>query len=276
MRNISFSIVIISIFSIFLSCSDNKKDPDYYLNEAKTLMNSHKYQLAKKSIDSIQILFPEKYSKIREGIRVMHEINYQEQKRTYLFCDSLLRIKQTEFKDLSKNFAYEKNAKYESMGHYIYKTQLLKNNYHRSFLQTKVNENGRLILTSYYCGRKKINHNYIKVMNKHALFAETKRIDSKNSSSYSFFDGEYHFEMVQFRRRSENGIINFILSNINGILMVMPNGNRKYMYYLTKGDKTAIKETKELSTVLSDINKLNDEIKLAKAKIKYLDKYLNK
>ena len=78
-----------------LSCAAIKDpSPDDYLNHARDLIQSQQYQLAKMYIDSIQILFPKEFSKIREGMTIMRQVSFAEQKRTLAFCDSMLKVRQ--------------------------------------------------------------------------------------------------------------------------------------------------------------------------------------
>ena len=65
---------------IMQSCVSNKKDlPDTYIQKARAAIELRQYQTAKNYIDSIRIVFPKDYDKIREGLQVMREIEFAEQ-----------------------------------------------------------------------------------------------------------------------------------------------------------------------------------------------------
>lgn len=256
---------------ILISCA-TMKDPsaDDYLDEARSLIQSEQYQLAKLYIDSVKILFPQDYSKIMEGISVMRQVSLAEQKRTLAYCDSMLKVRQNELPAVSKNFIFVKDAEYESIGHYVYKTQLQEKNYGRTYLQTKVDEKGRLVLTSYYSGNRVLNHTRIKVSGVDNLFAETFNVPNDGALNYSYEDGNLKYEIVRFSNKTENGVINFVLTNIDKPIYVMLLGNKSTSYNLNILDKQALVAATNLSVILSDINRLLSEIHLAQAKLEYL------
>jgi len=244
--------------------------PDDYLNEARELIQSEQYQLAKMYIDSVKILFPKEYSKIRESMSVMREVSFAEQQRTLAFCDSMLKVRQNELPAASANFVFQKDAEYETIGHYIYKTQLNEKNYGRTYLQTKVDEKGRLVLTSYYCGSRMLNHTRVKVLSNDRVYAETFEVPRDGALNYSFRDGHLNYEIVRFNSKSENGVANFILMHLNEPVSVILEGKISISYKMNIQDKQALKSAMELSVTLSDITRLLSEIHLAQAKIEYL------
>ncbi|MDD3431333.1 MAG: hypothetical protein PHF38_04820 [Bacteroidales bacterium] len=262
---------------ILQSCLSNKKDlPDTYIQKARTAIERRQYQTAKNYIDSIRIVFPKDYDKIREGLQVMREIEFAEQKRTREYCDSLLNVRQSQFPDKQKNFSFQRNKAYESIGYYVNNHQLHKNNYNRTFLQTKVDEKGRLIVTSYYSGSQKINHTRLRLYSSDGLFVETQDVPRDGALNYAFRDGGIHYEIVRFNEKKLNGLINFILLNNGGNLKVELIGDINKTYTMRSEDKNALKAACELATVLSDITRLLEEIRLAQAKMDYIrSKQLN-
>lgn len=244
--------------------------PDDYLNKARELIQAEEYQSAKLYIDSVRILFPKEYDKIREGMAIMRDVDFSEQQRTLAYCDSLLKVRQNELPAASKQFVFQKDPQYESIGHYIPKTQLTENNYGRTFLQTKVDERGRLVLTSYYAGAKAINHIQIRASIKGGLFSESISVPQDGALNYTFKDGGRQYEIVRFTDKTENGLINFILMHQDAPVTIELVGNQKRSYLLTNQDKQALKSTTNLSAILTDINRLLSEIRLAQAKLDYL------
>ncbi len=267
----SLSYILVAITGFAASCATMKDpSPDDYLDEARALIQSEQYQLAKLYIDSVKILFPTDYTKIREGISVMRQVSLAEQRRTLAFCDSMLKVRQNELPKVSKDFVFLKNAEYESIGHYVYKTQLTENNYGRTYLQTKVDEKGRLVLTSYYAGAKRINHSKVKVNGVDKLFAETYDVPRDGALNYSFEDGNQHYEIVRFGSKTENGVVNFVILHVDQPVSVTLFGDKVHSYNLSIFDKQAFIAASNLSVILTDINRLLNEIHLAQAKLEYL------
>jgi hypothetical protein len=271
-RLLYFSLQLSIVGALFSCSSVSEVRPDDYLNQARDLIRSQQYQLAKMYVDSVKIRFPKEFSKIREGLSVMREINYAEQNRTLAFCDSMLKIRQLELPNAQKSFTFEKNMDYETIGHYVYKTQTQDNNLGRTFLQTKVDEKGNLVLTSYYSGSQALNHNRIHVSAPDGTWAETLKVLKDGALNYTFNDGSTRYEIVRFNRRTENGVINFILLHERQPVEITLAGGIPRDYRLSSSDKQAMKAASNLSAILSDINRLLAEMRLAQAKIDYIFK----
>ncbi|MDP4277019.1 MAG: hypothetical protein Q8914_05220 [Bacteroidota bacterium] len=266
-----FPTFILGVSGFLMSCSSMKDlGPDDYLNRARELLKEEQYQSAKLYIDSVRILFPKEFSKIKEGISVMREVNFSEQKRTLAYCDSMLKIRQNELPGATQNFIFQKDAEYETIGHYVPKSLLAENNYGRTFLQSKVDEKGRLILTSYYCGAKKLNHTKIRVSSRDGIYAESSDVPRDGAMNYSFSDGGLQYEIVCFNSKTENGIVDFILAHMDNPVTIELNGNKSRTYVLTSQEKQALKASDNLSCILTDINRLLDEIRLSQAKMEYI------
>lgn len=268
-----FPYLYFSISGLLFSCaSKNDVQPDEYLNRARELIQTQQFQAAKIFVDSIRIKFPKNFEKIREGLSVMREINFAEQKRTLAFCDSMLKVRQNELPAAQKSFVFEKDAEYESIGHYVYKTQIQDKSLGRTFLQTKVDENGNLVLTSYYCGNRALNHTSLRVTSNDGLYAESLVVPRDGALNYDFNDNGTHYEIVRFNRKAENGIVNFVLSSENKPITILLLGGRQKTYRITADEKTAMKQASELSVILTDITRLLNEIRLSQAKMDYIYK----
>lgn len=276
-RRLLAASIHLSIAALLFSCSSvSEIKPDDYLLRAKELIQKQQYQLAKLYVDSVRIRFPKEYAKIREGLSVMREINFAEQNRTLAFCDSMLEVRQNELPAAKSNFTFEKNMEYETIGHYVYKSQSQENNLGRTFLQTKVDEKGNLVLTSYYCGTRALNHNRVHVSAADGTYAETLVVPKDGALNYTFNDGATRYEIVRFNRKAENGVINFVLLHGQQAVTVSLYGGSPKAYSLSKGDKQAMEAASNLSAILSDITKLLDEMHLAQAKLDYIYRKQNK
>jgi hypothetical protein len=266
-----FPSLYLSITGLLISCSTmSEVQPDDYLNRAKELIQSQQYQLAKQYVDSVKIRFPKEFSKIREGLSIMRDINFAEQKRTLAFCDSMLKVRQTQLPEAQKPFAFEKNEEYESIGHYVYKSQVQDDNLGRTFLQTKVDEKGHLVLTSYYSGSRTLHHTGLRVSAPDGSFVESLVVPQDGALNYSFNDDGVRYEIVRFNEKAENGIIDFVLLHEKEPINISLTGGAAKAYHLSANDKKAMQASSELSVILSDITRLLDEIRLAQAKMEYI------
>jgi len=263
--------LFLSITGLLVSCSLEKgAQPDEYINKAKELLKVEQFQKAKTYLDSIQLKFPKNFAKIREGISVMREVNFAEQKRTLSFCDSMLKVRQDELPEAQKSFSFIKDTEYETVGNYVHKSQIHENNYSRTYLQTKVDEKGNLILTSFYSGNRAINHDCVRATSKDGSYVESLKVPRDGALNYAFQDNGTHYESVHFNRKAENGIINFILMHANDPVTISLMGGTQKAYRLTPNEKAVMKSASELSVILSDITQLLNEIHLAQAKLDYI------
>jgi hypothetical protein len=260
-----------TLAGFLFSChSVSEIKPDDYLNHARELVQKQEYQLAKLYVDSVTICFPKEYAKIREGIRVLREINYAEQMRTLAFCDSMLKVRQNQLPEAQRDFTFEKDEEYETIGHYVPRSQSQGNTIGRTFVQTKVDENGSLVLTSYYCGRKGLRHDRLRASAPDGTYAETATISHDGALNYSFQDAGLTYEIVRFNRKTENGVIDFILSHPNTPILITLTGTRSMGYRLSNTDTKAMASAANLSAILTDIRRLLNEIRLAQAKLEYI------
>ena len=194
----------------------------------------------------------------------------RENARTLAYCDSILPVKLQEADAIQKNFRLEKNAKYQQVGSYIYKTQQTENNINRTYLKAFVDENADLYLVSNYCGGK-IEHSSLEV-SVNDLFAKTDTIDTSNASNHSFTDEGTRWENVTFKNEVDKGVTAFITQYASEKIKVTLHGKKTYTYYLENADKKAIAETYHLWVVKKDVAQLQKEIKKATLKIERIVK----
>ncbi|MDD2612760.1 MAG: hypothetical protein PHR38_08230, partial [Bacteroidales bacterium] len=140
----------------------------------------------------------------------------------------------------------------------------------KTFLQTKVDEKGNLILTSYYSGSRALNHTSLRVKSNDDAYAESLAVPRDGALNYSFKDSGTNYEIVRFNKKAENGIVNFILLHEDKPVTLTLIGGRPKSYNVSANDKRAMKAASELSVILTDINRLLNEIRLSQAKLDYI------
>ncbi|HEY5500286.1 MAG TPA: hypothetical protein VIK20_07890, partial [Bacteroidales bacterium] len=80
---ILFTYLCFCLTGLLYSCaSKTDVQADDYLNKARELTKEQQFQLAKLYVDSVRLKYPKDYVKIREGLSVIREINFAEQKRS--------------------------------------------------------------------------------------------------------------------------------------------------------------------------------------------------
>lgn len=256
------------VLSITTSCNDwekKEKLADIKLKKIESLIHQNALNSAKIEIDSLHLLFPKLISKRKVAAALEDTILRIESSRTLAYCDSLLPKKQLELNVILKNFRLEKNAKYQEIGNYIYKTQITESIPKKTYLKTYVDEKADLFLISNYCGPK-IDHSCVEASNGD-ITSRTDTLLANNSANYSFTDGENHWETLTFKNDAANPLASFITQESDKQIKVNLCGKKRYTYFLSNSDKKAITETYRLWIVKKDIHQLEKEIKKAKNRI---------
>ena len=135
-----------------------EKKANEKLMVAKAAYERGDYEEAKTQIDSIKILYPKAFEARKAGQELMLDVELKAQQEILAFLDSALQAKQAAFDAIKGKYTLEKDAEYQQVGNYIWPTQAIEKNLHRSFLRFQVSEQGIMSMTSIYCGAGNIHH----------------------------------------------------------------------------------------------------------------------
>ena len=260
-------LVIYLCLAALIACgNDLEKKATEKLEEARAAFQKGDYSATKLLVDSIKILYPKAYEVRREGLKLIQQAELKEQERSMVYLDSMLLVKQKEFETIKPRFTFEKEAEYQAIGNYLWPTQVVEKNLHRSYLRFQVNEKGVLVMTSIYCGKNNIHHNAVKVIAADKSFAET----PPSRDSYETTNLGEKIEMADYKQGEDGSVMDFIYLNKNQTLRVEYKGERSYAFALSAADRKALVETYELSKTLSSIEQIKKEIEEAKLKIEFV------
>ncbi|MEG1544645.1 MAG: hypothetical protein RR382_09015 [Tannerellaceae bacterium] len=251
-------------------CSNTEKEAQARLDRAKAMYEQNELFSAKSEIDSIRTLYPKEFGVLKEGLALMRLVELKEMERNITYCDSIMPIKLVEAEELKKGFTFEKDTVYEEIGNYIWKQQTIERNVKRCYVRCGVNEKGEMYLASVYFGGRPINHTGIKLSMKDGSFAETATVPYDGGTNYRFKDLGNITEVVTYK--GDNGLdaIKFIYTNEKERIKIDYTGDKPYVMVMANGDKKAIAATYNLSTVLSDIERISLEKEKAIKKQTYL------
>ena len=193
------------------------------------------YEEAKSQIDSIKILYPKAFEARKAGQALMLDVETKAQQKTLAYLDSALRAKTEEFNAIKDKFILEKDAEYQQVGNYLWPTQTVEKNMHRSFLRFQVDELGKMSMTSIYCGSGNIHHVGVKL-------------------------GE------------DGNVIGFINFNKDKNIRVEFIGDRSYKTTMSPTDRQAAANVYELAQILSAMQEIKKEQEAANLKIGFINK----
>ncbi len=256
MKNLGI-IITLFFFIFFISCNNSKKEiAEKLLNSSIKFSNNTDFNIAKLQLDSIITYYKEENEIAEKAIQLLKEIELKEQTRNLIFIDSLLKESEERLKPMLKNFI--ESDEYGTKRVLIHKRQRPENSYNRTYIRAHLDMDGNFHISSVYNGEEWINHRQIKVYynNKSALSEVIKEDGFKNRR---FEDGDAKWEIINYKDGSDNGIIDFIASNWQDPLRVQFIG-QKYEYILMElFDREAVRDGYEISFVLKEIKRLEEE-----------------
>lgn len=258
--------IIILLTTLFVTaCGPNKQElAKERFNRAEQLFNQKKFNDAKLEIDSIEDLYPNQIEYVTRGNDLLRKITIEEQRQNLVFLDSMLQVKQAELKPLMKNFT--ESSDYGTKKILIHKRQKPENSYGRTYLRAHLDLEGDFYISSRYTGTERIYHDQIKVyFSGNSVLSEEIAEDGFNNRHFE--DGENQWEVVNYKNGTDNGVIDFIANNADKSLKVQFCGKKYFYIVMEKFDKEAIRDGYEISFVLKEIKRIEEEIDKVKAEL---------
>ena len=261
--------VFLFLFYGITSCHNKTKKARDYLDTAKKAYQLGNFESAKSNIDSIKLVYPKAFKEIKEGFDLMQEVRTAENKRNILFIDSMMEVNYTKLKEVRGQFDFVRDKNYQEFGNYIPKLTPSSETLEENTLRSRVSEKGVLFLESVFSGSN-LNHNKIKVSIPDGSYAETLTVTA-DGLNYKFTTLKRTFEIVRFIGNDENGVSEFIYTFQDSPITLTYIGKRNYNKTLSKKEKTAIGQSFELSSILSEIEDLKFEKGKSESLLRYLE-----
>ena len=260
---------IVPFMILFLvSCGQEEKKASELLSRAEASFRSANYSEAKLQIDSIRNLYPKVFDVRKKAIKLMQQVELEEQNVSLAYLDSMLNVKQSVLDSMKVGFVLEKDTAYQEVGNYFYPSQIVEKNIGRTFLRACVSEKGEMSLTSIYCAGGTLNHTSVKVSSADA-FAQT----PTSPDMYVTSDLGGKIEKADYKVGSDGGIVGFIIANKDAKSLKLEFiGDRTYRTVMYSPDIKAIVEVSKLAQVLASMEEIRKEQKEANLKIQFLKK----
>lgn len=257
------SIIISLLLLALVACQPSAEEcAQALVDEAKTLVDSGKWQQARLVLDSVHATYPKEVAKRRLAVALSDSITYLEAQCTLAYADTLLPPLLEKADKLIKRFKYEKNDKYEANGKYVHRLLATNSNMARNFIQAYVLDNRQTVVKSYYYGSKQVNQTSVML----SAGGESSVFVGRN---YHFQEGG-HYEIMTLDNDNSLALLNFISAHEAQRLRVEGKGDkatRNWVYYLTDKEKEALSDTYQLGWLMKDINRLEQMQRKASAQI---------
>lgn len=248
------------------ACNNVEKQAGEQLQAAREAFGQGDYSRAKQLIDSIKILYPKAYETRKEGIALMCRVEQEEQEVTLVYLDSLLEAKQQELEAVKGKFVLEKDAEYETIGHYLHPSQVIEKNLHRSFLRFQTDERGQMSMTSIYCGSRNVHHVAVRVKDADGNYAET----PASRDSYETTNGSEKIEKADYKLGEDGSVIDFVCMKADQTLRAEYLGEQPYSATLSAADRQAAVAVRNLSRLLTSIEEIRKAQEAARLKLEFV------
>ena len=101
---------------LLTGCGDGgEKKAQAHLQKAEEALKQENFSEAKLQIDSIKILYPKAFEARKQGIKLMQQVDLNEQRKTLVYLDSMMQIKQLQLDSIKGNFVLEKDSVAEQL-----------------------------------------------------------------------------------------------------------------------------------------------------------------
>lgn len=259
--------------TILLSgCNNGSHDATAQYEKALKLFEAGQYEGARNAIDSIEQLYPKAFKQIRAGMLLMCRVKQKESERNLLYIDSLLKVKQAELEAAKKDFRFEKDAKYQTEGNFVYNKLPKQSAITHSQLKVLVTEYGQMQLASVYYGNTPLRHSSIRVTLPDKSKAETLAIGYDGANNYRFTDNGKYTEIVTYKDGQCSAVASLIADNTDKNITLTYLGGNRYTLTLDPLTREAVKATRNLYNLIRSVDDLDREYQLNVRTLELADK----
>lgn len=234
---------------ILISCAGSGKavTAEGLLENARRLEKKDP-QAALLALDSIHETFPRDIKSRRQADTIEWRIELAQATVSLPYVDSMLRIDSARLESLKVNFNYIPASDYQDIGTWEHRVFRTENNTHRNYLKPTINDNGDIVLISFYVGREAAHTSLtisIDGMEKHSGTADD--ISSFNDN------GAFH-EFLSFNDDLQDGLTAYIADSDGEKITVELKGDNEYYYDMNSRDREAFGQTMKLAVLLREIH----------------------
>lgn len=138
-----FYLPLLFLGATLMGCaeSDEQKAEALY-RRVNSSFESKQYALAKLQADSIKTLYPKAFEIRRQAMRLVMNIELEENRISQAYTDSMMRETRNIVDELTDGLYLDKDPRYQETGSYYEKRYAIESNLGRTYLRPEVNERG--------------------------------------------------------------------------------------------------------------------------------------
>lgn len=231
--------------------------------DARQRVDSGQWYQARVLLDSVHRTYPKQVAIRRQAKALGDSIAYLEAQRTLSYNDSLLQDLLPQADALLRSFRYERNDRYEAAGKYVHRLLATSGNTSRNFLQAYVRDDRTTVVKSYYFGATSAQQQAVR------LVADSDETRFKGTTHR--FQSEGWHEIMTLDGESSLALLNFVSTHLRHRIRVQGDGNgnpKKWVYYLSDTEKSALAQTYQLGILMHDIRQAEQHIQAADAQMR--------
>lgn len=269
-RHITFLLCLLALGLVSCASHKDERAAQAFVDNASSLVQQQRYEAALRQLDSVHALYPKQVAQRRQAKALHDSIVYLQSKQTLAYSDSLLQTLIPQSDELLKAFRYEKADAYEDHGHYVYRSLQTGWNTNRCFLQAYVTDDRQTFVKSYYYGAKQAHQQAVR-LEVPAKYGETIPRVELSGENHAFEVEGWH-EILTLTDDPALEILNFVSSHVTDKIKVSVIGDKpQAVYFLSDSEKEALDKTYALGLLMRDINRLEQQIRLASKRIEHFE-----
>ena len=252
--------VLLSI--LFLSCNKQERSTSvHYLQRVDSLLLLNNIEVAKRTLDSIHVLFPQEVEERKKALLKKYEIEELELERNFIFYDSIIRVKQTVIDSIEHFFVVKADSFYR--GERVYEHFMQARMFPKTSLKLDVTEKGTLNMSSIYLGNFPLKYTTMLISSKGVFI----QLEEQSSRLYTFRDGDTYWEIVNYNEKNVQDALSFINQFKQETIEITLQGQKKYSFILNNEDKNRIISTWYYATLLQEYNFAKTQHNIINSKI---------
>lgn len=251
-----FYLPLLFLGATLMGCaeSDEQKAEALY-RRVNSSFESKQYALAKLQADSIKTLYPKAFEIRRQAMRLVMNIELEENRISQAYTDSMMRETRNIVDELTDGLYLDKDPRYQETGSYYEKRYAIESNLGRTYLRPEVNERGVRSIVIFKQG---------KAMNAHTLrltASDDSFIELTNATTpYVMNTGTGTIERYDFASADPNKTGNFMMQHRDeGVKVKLIGDKGSVNISLNKRDIDAIIRIHKLGRALKSFVELEKQ-----------------
>lgn len=252
------------------NCADNvEQQAQPYLDRVRQALDAEQYNLARLQLDSIKELYPKAFETRRKAQTLLLHVDLAETQRNHHYIDSVLQLSRTSVEPLIPKLYFDKDAKYQDIGHYYAAQHRIERNVGRTFMRPQTDEKGKFAIVVFNRGRD-IKPHTLRITAPDGTFTEL-----TSPKSHVWNDASGRTERLDFLPDPAESVASFVELHVDKTLKAELIGEKgKTALPFAKADKQALLDVSKVATLLRTVDELDNKLQEANRRLEFIQNRL--